>query len=115
MQTYTEAQVSALLQSQSKSLNAEIVELKSRLRKEGLLREEAEKKYQKLCESCITAYATHKEITTDTVFIQVSAPRFLTATDFENGVIPHILRSLGIERERAEFDSNILTRNNKEN
>lgn len=103
MQTYTEVQVSALLQSQSDSLNAEIAELKSRLHKEGLLREEAEKKYLNLCESCINAYATHKDIITDCLLVQVSAPRFMSQSDFETGILQHIIKSLNTKRGDAVF------------
>lgn len=100
MQTYTEAQVSALLQSQSYSLGAEIAELRSKLHKEGLLREEAEKKYQNLCESCIKAYATHKDIITDCLLVQVSVPRFMSAPDFETGIL-HIIKSLSEKRSES--------------
>lgn len=99
MKCYTEAQVSELIQ-RNLNLAAENVALRDKLSKEALQREEAEKKYQKLCESCTKAYATHKDIITDCLLIQVSVPRFMSAPDFETGIL-HIIKSLSEKRREA--------------
>lgn len=99
MKCYTEAQVSELIQ-RNLNLAAENVALRDKLSKEALQREEAEKKYQKLCESCTKAYATHKDIITDCLLIQVSVPRFMSAPDFETGIL-HIIKSLSEKRRSS--------------
>lgn len=99
---YTEAQVTEIIQS-NLNLVAENTALRDKLSKEALQREEAEKKYANLCERCITAYATCKDIITDSLLVQVSAPRFMSESDFETGMLQHIIKSLKAKRGDAVF------------
>jgi len=100
--TYTEEQVKDLIQSNLK-LAEENTKLKDQFSKEALLRETAEKKYSDLCERCIKFYVTERDITTDTLFVQVNVPRFMPQSDFETGLVQQIISTLKAERERTIF------------
>ena len=109
--TYTEEQVKEIVATNVKlmelkaGLHAHISKLEEELSKEKLLRESAEKKYSSLCERCMTLYVTDRDIPTDTMFVQVSAPRFMNNDDFAQGITQHIISACVAEREKTIFHS----------
>ena len=102
MKSYTENEVRELVEENLKHL-MEITKLKEQLSKEVRRREFAEKKYSHLCEKCTSFYVTSKDIDVDTMFVQVSAPRFMSNDDFAKGIIQHIVSACVAEREKTIY------------
>ena len=100
--TYTEEQVQELIQTNLK-LSEENAKLQERLAMETIRKESAERKYTELCERCISFYVTSKDIVNDTIFVQTTAPRFMTSDDFSVGVVQHLVNLCNAEREKQIF------------
>ena len=97
--TYTPEQVKELVQS-NLDLIAENTKLTDQMAKATLRAESAEKKYNDLCERCIKFYITDRDIITDTVYAQVTVPRFMINSELEVALLQSIANMLAKERER---------------
>ena len=102
MKTYTEDDVRNLVESNIKHIE-EIAKLKDQLSKETRGREIAEKRYSDICERCMRLYITDRDITSDTLFVQVIAPRFMSKDDFNRGITQHLISACTAERDKAIF------------
>ena len=97
------------LVGENTGLLKEVARLKDELQKEKLLRESAENKYNSLCERCISFYITERDITTDTIQVQTTVPRFMTSDDFTMGISQHLINICNAEREKAIFSKTHLS------
>ena len=101
MRTYTETEVKGIIDENLKHL-AEIAKLKEQLSKETQRREFAEKKYSYLCERCMSFYLTRRDAD-DTIYVQVTAPRFMQREDFTKGLVQRIVSACNAERDKTIF------------
>ena len=97
--TYTEEQMQELIKK-NLALEQENAKLKDQLGKESFRAEVAEKKYNDLCERCIKFYITERDIVTDTIYAQVTVPRFMIDSELEVALLQSIATMLSKERER---------------
>ena len=102
MKTYTEEEVRGLV-DENLELMKQMEKIKDQLSRSEISRETAEKKYDELCERCMKLYITDRGITTDTIFVQLNVPRFMTDSDLATGITQHLISSARAERERYIF------------
>ena len=100
--TYTEEQIRSIVDENIELLK-QVGKLTDQLSRSEIDRETAERKYNELCERCMSFYVTERDITTDTLFVQVTAPRFMSQDDFNQGISQHLLSACNAERERSIF------------
>lgn len=112
MSTYTEEQVRGLV-DENLELLKQVEKLKDQLSRSEISRKTAEDKYNELCKRCMSFYVTERDITTDTLFVQVTAPRFMSQDDFNQGISQHFLSACNAERERSIFNDRELVRYKK--
>ena len=86
MKSYTEEEVRSLIDENLKLIK-ELTQTQESLEEETRLRKSAEQSYRVLCERCMNLYLTDRDITTDTLFVQVNVPRFMNPSDLANGNI----------------------------
>ena len=104
MKTYTEEEVRSLIDENLKLIK-ELTHTQECLEEETRLRKSAEQSYRVLCERCMNLYLTDRDITTDTLFVQVNVPRFMNPSDLATGITQHIISSVNAERDRLLFNS----------
>ena len=97
--TYTEEQVQSII-DQNLALMAENTYLRNKVDGETARADSAEKKYNELCERCIKFYITDRDISTDTVYAQVTVPRFMIESELEVALMQSIATMLSKERAR---------------
>lgn len=103
MKTYTEEQVQGLIADNIELLK-QVESLKDQLSQSLISRETAEKKYNELCERCMSLYISDRDITTDTIFVQLNVPRFFNDSDFAVGITQNIISSAKAERDKYLFN-----------
>lgn len=103
MKTYTEEEVRSLV-DENLELLKQVESIKDQLSQSLIDRETAERKYEELCERCMKLYITDRDITTDTLFVQLNVPRFMDDSDLATGITQHLISSAKAERDRYIFN-----------
>ena len=109
MKTYTEEDIRSLIDENLKLIK-ELTKTQECLEEETRMRKSAEREYNSLCERCMSLYISDRDITTDTVFVQLNVPRFMNDSDLATGITQHLISIAKAERERHIFNSVNMSR-----
>ena len=109
MKSYTEEEVRSLIDENLKLIK-ELTQTQESLEEETRLRKSAEQSYRVLCERCMNLYLTDRDITTDTLFVQVNVPRFMNPSDLATGITQHIISAVNAERDKHLFNQMNIAR-----